>query len=194
MKKKENKKKNKISFKELYLSKRSIIKGIILLLILIITIYFAYSGIFEFIVKKMGKYGLLGVYINGIIWGYSFASVPATAMFIYFTKLYNPWIVAIIGALGVVTENTLVFILFKKEISEKTKKKVDHFVYTKLKLKGKNWLIILAALIVMVTPIPNEVGIYLLTIARLDERIFMIISFLSSFMGIMIIAGIGSLI
>ncbi|MDP2925067.1 MAG: hypothetical protein Q8N99_01720, partial [Nanoarchaeota archaeon] len=188
-KKKREMKKNKTKFK-----KNNLLKWILLIVILVLTLYFAYTGFFNKIILKMDKYGIIGIYITGIFFGYSIASVPATVLFAYFSDFYNPFLIAFIGALGVLTENMIVFGFIKKELPEEITEFIQDHGLRKLLKKKLNWLITLIAFVILVTPLPNELGIYLLTLEHFSPKIFMVFSFCSSFIGILIISLIGGAI
>lgn len=168
-------------------------KWIILFLSILVTILLIYSGSFEKLVLWSGNFGIMGVFISGILFSYGFTAIPATASLIYFTETFNPIIVAFIGGIGTMISDLLIFNYFKSILPDEIENLIKSSKIRKLKKSKLKWIIPAIAGIIIASPLPDEAGVSLLGIYKFETNHFMIISFLLNFIGIFIITGIAYL-
>ena len=151
-------------------------------------------GLFEKIATETLKLGIFGIFLVGILFGYSSAAFPASIIFIYLANYFNPFVIAFLGALGTLTEETFVFTFFKKALPKEIKN-LEKFVNVfKFKRRIFKLIITLISAIIFITPVPNEVGIYLLSLEHFNPKLFMLLSFCTSFIAILLLALLGHLL
>lgn len=160
----------------------------------ILAICLAYSGYFKLFINSFGHLKIIGVFITGIFFGYAFTVAPASIVLMQFTNYYNPLIISSIGALGTMIGDLLIFNVIKnhlpKELENLAKKsKIRKFKKTKL-----GWLIPVIAGFIIASPLPDEIGISLLGIAKYETKKFMVLSFALNFIGILILTTIAWLV
>ena len=89
-------------------------KWTLLILSVGLAFYLFFSGYFVKLIELMGNFGIIGILISGMLFGYAFTAAPATASLISFTNYYNPLIISLIGATGTMIGDLLIFNFFKK--------------------------------------------------------------------------------
>jgi uncharacterized membrane protein YdjX (TVP38/TMEM64 family) len=130
---------------------------------------------------------------------FSFTTAFATASLLIIGGNSNIPLVALIGGLGAVISDLLIFkfvrLSFKDEISLLSHEKFILFIDKKIPAHfHKAFLITLGGLLIA-SPIPNEFGVGILASSKLIEsHDFFIFSYLMNTLGIFLIVYLGSLI
>lgn len=169
-------------------------KWVLFIGILIITIILIITGKLRELIAFSINFGIIGIFISGMLFGYGFTAVPATASLIYFTEFYNPIIIAIIGATGTMIGDLFIFKYFKKQLPNEIEGFLRKSKIQKLKKTRFFWLIPAIAGFIIASPLPDEIGVSLLGTYKFDTKKFMILSFILNFIGILIITGISTFI
>ena len=169
-------------------------KWILLISSVALAFYLFYSGVLADLIKATGNFGIIGVLISGILFGYAFTAAPATASLISFTNYYNPLIISLIGATGTMIGDLIIFHFFKKGLPNEIENLIKKSKIEKLRKSKTRWLIPGIAGFIIASPLPDEVGISLLGITKFSTRKFMFLAFILNFIGILIITSIAWLI
>ncbi len=169
-------------------------KWIMLIGILIITIFLITTGKFHEIIVLSGSFGIIGVLISGIFFGYGFTVIPATASLVYFTESFNPIIIAFIGATGTMIGDLIIFNYIKNQIPDEIENLIKKSEIRKLKKTRFYWLVPTIAGFIIASPLPDEIAVSLLGSYKFDANKFMLLSFILNFIGILIITGISWLV
>lgn len=143
---------------------------LLLFIIAIILAYYIFTkpSIGNFI-SNLGTLGYLGVFIAGIFFGIGFTAPFATGFFIVLNP-QNIWLAAIIGGLGSVAANLLIFRFikitfgdeFKRLRNSKDMKIIGKLITENLGKKIKLYLLYIFAGITIALPLPDEIGILML--------------------------------
>lgn len=177
------------------------------LLLLIFTIIFAcfifYEGkhfapFHDFLISL----GYLGIFISGFFYAYAFTAAPATAILLVLTKEYNILFAVLIGGLGALLSDYLIFKIIRYSfIDEINNLKKEHFMKIikkkEKKLFGHYYKHIFPAFagILIASPLPTEIGVTMMaSMKKISVKKFMIIAFLLHSFGIFIILTIGNFI
>ena len=169
-------------------------RWILLIGILIITILLIVTGKFTEIIALSGNFGIIGVLISGIFFGYGFTVIPATASLVYFTGSFNPIIIAFIGATGTMIGDLMIFNYIKNQIPDEIEDLIKSSKIRKLKKTRYYWIIPTIACFIIASPLPDEIGVSLLGSYKFDANKFMLLSFILNFIGILIVTGIAWLV
>lgn len=108
----------------------------------------------------------------------------------------SPWLVAAVGALGAVFGDLILFQLIESHFN----KDIEHFVRTRRiqalfsfsRFRSFTWLLPFVGGLVIASPLPDELGVALLGVAKLPPKTFVIVSYLSNFFGILLVALVGN--
>jgi len=160
-----------------------------------IAIFILSSSFLRDMIDSLGSFGYFGVFITGIFFAFLFTAAPATAGFLLFSHSLNPVLIGLIGGLGAMISDILIFSYIKykldpdlKYIIEKSGiKKIKELEKTKLR-----WLIPFLAGFIIASPLPDEAGSFIFGISDYNTLKFTIYSYILNSIGIMIIAFIGA--
>ncbi len=169
-------------------------KWILLVLSIIIAFYLFFSGLLTKLIGLMGNFGIIGILISGILFGYAFTAAPATASLISFTNYYNPLIVSFIGAIGTMLGDLLIFNFFKKGLPKEIETIIKKTKIEKIKKSKFKWLIPGIAGFIIASPLPDEIGVSLLGVTKFKTTTFMLLAFTLNFIGILILTTIAWLL
>jgi len=169
-------------------------KWAVIILTIILAFYLHFSGILKQLVELTGDFGIIGVLISGIFFGYAFTAAPATASLISYTNYFNPLIISFIGATGTMIGDLLLFNFFKKGLPKEVDTIIKKTKMHKLKKSKYKWILPGMAGFIIASPLPDEVGISLLGINKFDTKTFMFLAFALNFIGLLIITTIAWLI
>ena len=169
-------------------------KWAVLILTVILAFYLHFSGILKILVGLTGSFGIIGVLISGILFGYAFTAAPATASLISYTNYFNPLIVSFIGATGTMIGDLLIFNLFKKGLPKEVDTIIKSTRLDRLEKSKFKWVLVGIAGFIIASPLPDEIGVSLLGINKWDTSRFMLLTFILNFVGLLIITSIAWLI
>tara|TARA_Y100000310_G_scaffold329968_1_gene400783 strand:+ start:7775 stop:8305 length:531 start_codon:yes stop_codon:yes gene_type:complete len=165
-------------------------KWAVLILTIILGIYLHFSGILKALIELTGNFGIIGVLISGIFFGYAFTAAPATASLISYTNYFNPIIISFIGATGTMIGDLLIFNIFKKGLPKEVDTIIKSTKLDRLKKSKFKWLLVGIAGFIIASPLPDEIGVSLLGINKWDTVRFMLLTFSLNFIGILVITSI----
>ena len=173
------------------------------LLILLLTFVIAYE-LFIFLnanrfttLLTMGGY--IGTFVAGILFSYGFTAAPATALFLVLGHQQTWWVASIIGALGSVCGNLLVFNIIRYSVDDELRrlertKSVRQFERA-VPRRLKHFIVPVLAGFIMASPLPDEAAMSLFALARHVSHVELIlVSFVLHFLGIAVLVGLGSII
>ncbi|MEM5772621.1 MAG: hypothetical protein QXL86_00095 [Candidatus Aenigmatarchaeota archaeon] len=164
--------------------------------------------------KSLHGLGYLSAFIAGALFTSSLTVAPATALIYTLGSTFNPLVLAFIGAFGSLMSDYLIFRFVKhrlvdeiKLLHEEVKKFLrpvtKPFVPKDLRFRlwlwqravnsRLRWLIPVIAGFIIASPLPDEFGVALLGAAKYETKRFAVLSYFLNFMGILLVAFVGSL-
>jgi uncharacterized membrane protein YdjX (TVP38/TMEM64 family) len=171
---------------------------ILALLITIILAYFIFSNqIIKDFMANLSAYNLsyLGIFIAGLLFSFGFTA-PFSAGFFITLNPSNIWLAGIIGGLGAMCSDLLIFKLirfsFKDELKklkkEKISKEIENLVNKTLGNKIRIYIMYAIAGITIASPLPDEAGVIMLAgLTRIKPKILALISFILNTAGILVL-------
>jgi len=173
------------------------IKSLIFLAIsIILAIYILSSSFIKNFILSLNSLSYLGALISGFFFSFAFTTAPATASVILLGKSSNPILIGLIGGIGAMLADFLIFSYIKYKLNPDIKyllkkSKIDSIKrirHTKL-----GWILPVLGALIIASPLPDEFGSFLLGISRYSTVKFLILSYAMNSMGIIILAFIGKL-
>lgn len=158
---------------------------------IIFSLYWLKTGAVERLIDSVADVQILGMLIAGMLFTSVFTTAPAI---IFIGKLgqTEPLIlVAFVGALGALLGDAIIFRFVKDSLVQDMEtlvslarpKRLRHIFH----LKFFRWFTTFMGALVIVSPLPDELGITLMGFAKTDSRVFAAISFVMNFIGIVAI-------
>lgn len=167
----------------------------------LLAIILVQTGIIEGWVKSFpGSFLITSVLITsffaGILYSSFFTSSIAVAVFIVLgVDGFNPLVVAVLGGIGSLCTDLLIFKFVRTNIFSDLKfvdKKLAKGFFSRLFLrKPFHFLTVILGMIIIASPLPDELGVGLLAASKLNVRNFIILSYVLNTIGIFLITLLG---
>lgn len=166
--------------------------GIIILSILIAVILVK-TGILVSLIEGLGAFKLLGAFIAGMFFTSIFTTVPALTTLGEIALLQNPFLVAIIGGLGAVIGDMVIFRFVRDRFADDLKEvfTLEHPSKRLAKLADMRffrWFVLFFGGLIIASPLPDELGVSILGLAKVPTRWFIPIAFIFNTLGILVVA------
>lgn len=165
------------------------------------------SQIVSFI-EGLGIIGYPASIIGGILFSYGITTAPAIAILFNLSETHNPILIALIGAIGSVIGNYMIFKFVRdnlldeintlsKEMKTLTKPVSTLFFWEELRVRiwrtisrSKIWQMIIPVIagFILASPLPDEIGVAIFGAVKFDPKKFFAISYILHFIGILAIA------
>ncbi len=166
------------------------------LVLCIILAYFLFSNpSTQTYVSHLGNYGYLGVFIAGMLFAFGFTAPFSVGFFISLDPS-NIWIAGIIGGLGALVSDLIIFSTikvsfwdeFKRLRNSKTFVGVTRLIERNIKEKIRIYLMYAFAGILIASPLPDEAGVIMLAgLTKINAKSLALISFILNTLGILIL-------
>lgn len=171
-------------------------KLLLLLLTFVAAYIFASNKDFEGLRNSLSGFGYVGTFIAGLFFSYGFTAAPATAALLVLAKWQNIFIASIIGGLGALLADTIIFRLirhsFADEIAKLSGEKGITAVAGKIPKPVLKYILPALAGFIIASPLPDEIGVALFAAStNVSGKAFTIVSFLLNTIGIFVILYIG---
>jgi len=168
------------------------------LLILIGSVIIAFVltriGLIENFIELTGGSGMLSSFIAGAFFTSIFTVAPAGVALIAIGGSVSPISVAFFGALGATIVDVLIISFVRRDLTEDLNKlskmafrrsliKIFHFGFFK-------WVAFIGGLFLIATPLPDEPGLFLIGISKVNFKILPLVFFIGHFLGIWAIVSI----
>ncbi len=142
-------------------------------------------------------FGVGGIFIAGALYTYGFTASAAMFIIPSFLPDYPVILIALIAGLGATLADITIFRLLKGdlkvEISRVTKIPAVKRVLRSGLMRLKPVRNLIGFLIIM-SPFPDELGVAFLSMTKMDEPTFRIVSFTANILGVYLLASAGTLL
>jgi len=177
--------------------KSSVIGDIFLIILSLVAAYFLAKTNFvaNFLLATQGV-KLVGIFLAGFFFTSIFTIAPAMVMIAELAIYNSLWTLAIVGGIGAVVGDYLIFLLIRDQITARVIKFFGKTELKKivvkdlLKFKPVRWLAFLIGALIIASPLPDEFGLALIGISKIKLRYFFLTSFISNVIGILAVAGV----
>ncbi|MBI2654726.1 hypothetical protein HYX02_08035 [Candidatus Woesearchaeota archaeon] len=143
--------------------------------------------------------GYLGTFVAGILFVYGFTAAPATAVFLILAQSQNIFLASLIGGFGALVGDFFIFSFirhsFADEVKRFSREKIVKYFNSKFPHTFKKYLLLVVAGFVIASPLPDEIGVTMLSASKIiSTKIFSIIAYSLNTAGIFVILFIGNMI
>lgn len=179
--------------------KKHLLQDILLLVVGIgFAVYITKTGIVGEFVTSFGAASWMGIVLAGIFFTSVFTTPASIALLSEFAHTTPLPMLAILGGMGAVLGDCIIFFFVKDRVSEDfnylfSKSKESRFSHIFKRRLFRFFIPFLGALIIA-SPLPDEIGITMLGMAKIRSRIFFLVSFIMNTIGILIIGLIAKLL
>lgn len=151
---------------------------------------------FHQLILAAGTFDWLGGFIAGFFFIFTLTAAPSIAALFVLADLLNPLLLALLGGLGAMCGDYILYRFFRGKVATNLipKKQYKGFLKTIAHTKYFSWLIVVIGAIIIASPFPDELGVALLGVTRLETKKFLLLSFALNTMGIFLIVQLGRVI
>ncbi|MBI2040079.1 hypothetical protein HYT18_03325 [Candidatus Microgenomates bacterium] len=147
---------------------------------------------------NLGTLEYIGALIAGMLFVSSFTAAISIVVIAIMTENINPMALGLIGGVGAVMGDYLVFKLVRSHLQEELamlfgREETSH-IKTLLRSKYIAWTLPIIGVFIIASPLPDELGVSLLGISKMSEARFILISYLSNSVGILMIASVAKVL
>lgn len=165
--------------------------GIIVLSILV-AIILAKTNVLSKILTSTQELKFLGSFVTGLFFTSAFTTAPAIVTLGEISRANSLIGTAFFGAIGAVVGDMIIFRFFRDRFSQHLMELLKHQGGTKriraiFKLKMFRWLTFMAGGLIIASPLPDELGITLLGLSKMNAYGFAFLSLVFNFLGIILI-------
>lgn len=155
------------------------------------------SDVFRALLTASQGHAVFASFVAGFFFTSFFTFAPSTVVLGKISGSYPLWIVAVSGALGAVIANYLLFEFARDSIRDDIDELFGSPYHKRFSTFFSNrklrWVLPALAIIIIVSPLPDELAVALFGITNMRTRIFAPLAFASHLVGIAAIGGIAHL-
>jgi membrane protein YqaA with SNARE-associated domain len=160
---------------------------------IVAAILLARSGVLHQLLSSFSDAWILGAFVAGIFSTSVFTTAPAVAAILLIAQDEGIWLVALVAAIGSLLGDFVLFWfardrlsyylkeLLQKEMSKRHVAQIFHMHIFR-------WIAFVLGAVIIASPLPDELGIAILGFARLGSNLFVPLSFVSNFLGLVAVA------
>jgi hypothetical protein len=165
-------------------------KTFLILIVIALTLESYVTGALEAFLVGLRQYEYVGAFFAGFFYTYGATTPFSIAVFFVLSENLNPIAMALVGALGSVFSEYMIYSFAKGQADAVCKKKKIRFI---VKNKYVVMLSPLIAGIIIASPLPDELAAAFLGVEKYDIKKFIAMAFVFNFLGILIIASLNSI-
>lgn len=144
------------------------------------------------ILSSTQEYKLLGSFLAGMFFTSIFTTAPSIVALGEIAQMQSVFLVAFFGALGALIGDLVIFRFIKDRLSDHLMELMKHQIAgTKLKFRHHltffRYLTFFIGGIIIASPLPDELGIGLLGLSKMNMKWFIPVAFIGNFIGILLI-------
>lgn len=164
-------------------------KNTVLLILSLIAFFFlAKIPAIDAFIKGLGNLGFAGAFIAGIFFVSTYTALPAGYVLFELAKDYNAMEIALVAGIGSMLGDYVIFRFVKDHVMEEIKPLFAHFNRPFIRQLFRTpyfaWLVPLLGAAIIMSPLPDEVGIAMLGASKLKNGHFMAVTYLLNVTGI----------
>lgn len=160
-----------------------------------ILLIFADTKIVQDFIHGIGTLGYIGAFLTGIFFASTFTVAPATVTLYYFSQTLHPFAIALCAGAGALVSDYAIFRFFKdgvlQELAPLGRRISSSALFRLFETPYFFWLVPFLGAFIIASPLPDELGVALLSTTRMKQWKFALLSFLLNTVGIFIIILVG---
>lgn len=148
------------------------------------------------VITHLGNFELIGAFIAGMFFVVSFTVIPSAAVLLTLSETMNPFLLAFLGGLGGMCGDYFLMRFFRSETDQlieearaRRYKNITRMLHSRL----LHWLGPVVGTIIIASPFPDEIGITLLGISKLETKKFLAFTLVLDIISVLFIISVGKL-
>mgnify|MGYP000911877739 CR=1 FL=1 len=164
---------------------------VLLIFSIIVFLFLADTPFVHNLIDYLGEWGYFGAVLTGIFAVLTFTAAPALVILYNLSDKINIYELALLAGLGSVIGDFLIFSFFKDKvfielepiITRFTERPFMHIFHTPYFA----WLTPVIGAIIIASPLPDEMGVALLSASKIKKWQFILLTFMLNSLGLLII-------
>ena len=153
---------------------------------------FINTDIVETLLHTTRSVGLISSFVAGIFFTSVLTTAPAVAALAEIAEAQGMIITAVLGAAGSVVGDSILFYIMRDRISDRLIRFAARLLPKRRRVSlldptVTRWLLFALAGVVIASPLPDEIGISILGLSKVNPTLFIPVSFFFNFVGILVI-------
>jgi membrane protein YqaA with SNARE-associated domain len=166
----------------------------IFLISVLVAVYVAENDTINNFLHHLGSYGYVGALLAGFLFVSTFTTVTSIVLLGILAQDLNPFVLALIGGVGAMLGDLLVYRFLKNNVDKELMlifgEEGEGHVKKILKSKYIAWTLPIIGMLIIASPLPDELGLGLLGFSKVSETKLMAVSYVSNVFGILAIAAV----
>jgi|WetSurMetagenome_2_1015567.scaffolds.fasta_scaffold03598_3 hypothetical protein len=158
---------------------------------IVVAVLMVKTDVVTYLLASTHGMAAIGSFISGIFFVSIFTTAPATVAIGEITRTNSIFLVAFFGSLGSVVGDLLIFRFVKDHVSEDFSfliKKSGLKRFTAIfKTRAFHWLFAFLGALVVASPLPDELAMSMMGLAKVKTSIIIPLSFVLNFLGIIMV-------
>jgi len=169
---------------------------------IVVAIVLYFSGYLHAITHTIDGYGYVTAFLAGMLFTISFTSAIASFVFIELGDSASPILFAIVGGLGAMVSDVLLYRFLKTSLLEEWKlimvSRMSRQRREQMERITKHrvfiWTVPFIASALIASPLPDEIGVALFSVINFHPKYFSLISFIANMGGIFFLLSLGNVL
>lgn len=180
-------------------TRSKIIRDILLVLVsIVVAIILLKTNSFDKLLNSTQEIKLFGNFLAGIFFTSLFSIAPASVALVKISHTTPALTVALFGGLGAMIGDLLLFLFLKNSLVEDITDMINrsrfHRFLSIFKFRIFRWLVPLMGALVIISPLPDELGLAMMGFSRISIAVLLPVSFILNFLGILLIISLAGTI
>lgn len=161
---------------------------------IVVAVLLVRLGIIESFIGDSTTSLVFASFVAGAFFTSLFTVAPAGVALVAIGQSLSPVLVAFFAALGAVIIDMLIITFIRKDLSKDLDGLVQmtfrHHIIRAFHLGFLKWVAFLAGMFLIATPLPDEFGLFLIGISKVDSKFLPLIFFVAHFIGILVVVSV----
>jgi len=158
----------------------------------LIAVLLVRTGVLASLLASIGEMEIFSAFIAGMFFTSLFTTAPAIAALGEISLLQGIFGTALLGAMGAVVGDLIIFRFMRDRFSEHLSEMLVHrSIWRRFHLLFKRrifrWITFLIGGLILASPFPDELGVTVLGFSKMRVKYFVLLSFVFNFLGILAI-------
>lgn len=162
-----------------------------LLSIILAVVLYKYEPLHQ-LLFKLSYFGYFGAFLSGILFVWTFTAATGALLLLILVETLSPIQIGLVAGLGAIVGDLLIFRFVKDGLAGEINNiynHIDHKKHLKKLFRSKyfSWTLPVIGAIIIASPLPDELGVSLISISRMSTPKFVFLSYILNSIGIFLI-------
>ena len=150
------------------------------------------TALVQTVLEHLEGFGLIGVLIGSMMVTSFFTAAPGIALLLPLSQEFNPLVFGLVGGLGAMVGDWIILKIFEEKIAYELKPLIKKFgwghILRRIRRKKERQRTLLLGMVVIITPLPDEMGIALMGLSRFPLSLLLILIYILNTLGLVVLA------